>query len=420
MNAIEQTITSMAQAARQAAKTIGCCSTRKKNTALQRIADEIIRRGDAIRQENQKDLAAARTAGLPEAMVDRLAIKDATLAAMAQGLLEVIQLPDPVGSLGPAWTRPNGLQVARMRIPLGVIGIIYESRPNVTVDAAALCLKAGNAVVLRGGSEAFHSNRALAEVIAQSLVLSGLPQTAVQVVPVKDRAAVNSLLQQEEHIDLIIPRGGEELIRFVVAHSRIPVLKHYKGVCHVYVDEGADLAMAEEVCFNAKVQRPGVCNAMETLLVHRTEAERFLPPMARRFATAGVELRGCAQTLRIVPDAVPATAEDWPAEFLDLILAVRVVDSLEEAMTHIAAFGSNHTEAIITRDYDRARRFVREVDSSVVLVNASTRFNDGGQLGLGAEIGISTSKLHAFGPMGLEELTTSKFVVFGNGQIREG
>jgi glutamate-5-semialdehyde dehydrogenase len=419
MSTIEQTITSMAKAARQAAKAIGCCSTPQKNTALQRIADEIIRRADDIKAENQKDLAAARSAGLAAAMIDRLAINDLTVAAMAQGLREVAQLPDPVGSLGPAWTRPNGLQVARMRIPLGVIGIIYESRPNVTVDAAGLCLKAGNAVILRGGSEAFHSNRALAGIIAQSLAHSGLPEAAVQVVPVKDRAAVSSLLQQEEHIDLIIPRGGEELIRFVVAHSRIPVLKHYKGVCHVYVDEGADLAMAEEVCFNAKVQRPGVCNAMETLLVNRAEAERFLPSMAKRFATAGVELRGCAQTLRIVPKAVPASEEDWPAEFLDLILAVRVVDSLEEAITHIAAYGSNHTEAIITRDYDRARRFVREVDSSVVLVNASTRFNDGGQLGLGAEIGISTSKLHAFGPMGLEELTTTKFVVFGNGQIRE-
>jgi glutamate-5-semialdehyde dehydrogenase len=419
MSTIEQTITSMAKAARQAAKAIGCCSTPQKNTALQRIADEIIRRADDIKAENQKDLAAARSAGLAAAMIDRLAINDLTVAAMAQGLREVAQLPDPVGSLGPAWTRPNGLQVARMRIPLGVIGIIYESRPNVTVDAAGLCLKAGNAVILRGGSEAFHSNRALAGIIARSLAHSGLPEAAVQVVPVKDRAAVSSLLQQEEHIDLIIPRGGEELIRFVVAHSRIPVLKHYKGVCHVYVDEGADLAMAEEVCFNAKVQRPGVCNAMETLLVNRAEAERFLPSMAKRLAAAGVELRGCAQTLRIVPEAVPATEEDWPAEFLDLILAVRVVDSLEEAITHIAAYGSNHTEAIITRDYDRARRFVREVDSSVVLVNASTRFNDGGQLGLGAEIGISTSKLHAFGPMGLEELTTSKFVVFGNGQIRE-
>ncbi len=419
MSTIQQTITSMARAARRAATALACCSTPQKNAALQRMAEEITRRADLIRGENQKDLAAARTAGLSAAMIDRLAIKDATLSAMAQGLREVAQLPDPVGSLGPAWIRPNGLQVARMRIPLGVIGIIYESRPNVTVDAAGLCLKAGNAVILRGGSEAFHSNRALAAVIAQSLADSGLPEAAVQVVPVKDRAAVNVLLEQEEFIDLIIPRGGEELIRFVVAHSRIPVLKHYKGVCHVYVDEGADLAMAEEVCFNAKVQRPGVCNAMETLLVHRAEAERFLPAMARRFSAAGVQLRGCEQTRRLVPGAVPAAEEDWPAEYLDLILAVRVVDRLEEAIAHIAAYGSNHTEAIITRDYDRARRFVREVDASVVLVNASTRFNDGGQLGLGAEIGISTSKLHAFGPMGLEELTTSKFVVFGSGQVRE-
>jgi glutamate-5-semialdehyde dehydrogenase len=338
---------------------------------------------------------------------------------MAQGLREVAQQPDPIGRMGPIAIRPNGLQVARMRIPLGVIGIIYESRPNVTVDAAGLCLKAGNAVILRGGSEALHSNQALAAVIGEVLADSGLPRNAVQVVPVKDRTAVHALLQQEEHIDLIIPRGGEELIRFVVAHSRIPVLKHYKGVCHVYVDEGADLAMAEAICFNAKVQRPGVCNALETLLVHRDEAERFLPPMARRLTSAGVELRGCQETCKIVPDIVPATEADWPAEFLDLVLAVRVVEDMDAAISHIAAYGSNHTDAIVTRDYERAQRFVREVDSSVVLVNASTRFNDGGQLGLGAEIGISTSKLHAYGPMGVEELTTTKFVVFGNGQIRE-
>ncbi len=419
MNTIEQTITSMAEAARRAARVIGCCSAPQKNAALERMADGILRRADVIQAANRKDLDAARASGLSEAMIDRLTITDATLSAMAQGLREVARLPDPVGSQGPAWTRPNGLQVARMRIPLGVIGIVYESRPNVTVDAAGLCLKAGNAAILRGGSEAFHSNGALAEVISQGLADSGLPAAAVQVVPVKDRAAVNALLRQEEFIDLIIPRGGEELIRFVVAHSRIPVLKHYKGVCHVYVDEGADLPMAEAVCFNAKVQRPGVCNAMETLLVHRAEAGRFLPAMARRFSAAGVQLRGCPQTRRLVPEAAPATEEDWPAEYLDLILAVRVVDSLEEAIAHIAAYGSNHTEAIVTRDYERARRFVRAVDASVVLVNASTRFNDGGQLGLGAEIGISTSKLHAFGPMGLEELTTTKFVVFGSGQVRE-
>ena len=419
MNTIEQIVTSMAQAARRAARTIGCCSAQQKNAALERMADGILQGTGVIQEANRKDLDAARAAGLSAAMIDRLTIKDATLAAMAQGLREVAQLPDPVGSLGPAWVRPNGLQVARMRIPLGVIGIIYESRPNVTVDAAGLCLKAGNAAILRGGSEAFHSNCALAAVIARSLADSGLPEAAVQVIPVTERLAVNALLQQEEFIDLIIPRGGEALIRFVVAHSRIPVLKHYKGVCHVYVDEGADLSMAEEVCFNAKVQRPGVCNAMETLLVHRSAAERFLPAMARRFRAAGVQLRGCEQTRRLVPEAVPASEADWPAEYLDLILAVRVVAGLDEGIAHIGAYGSNHTEAIVTRDYERARRFVREVDASVVLVNASTRFNDGGQLGLGAEIGISTSKLHAFGPMGLEELTTNKFVVYGSGQVRE-
>jgi glutamate-5-semialdehyde dehydrogenase len=419
MSTIEQTIERMAHAARQAAKDMARCSSRLKASVLQRLADDVIRKADDLKAENRKDLKAARATGLSAAMIDRLTLKDVTLAAMAQGLREVAQQPDPVGSMGPVSIRPNGLQVGRMRIPLGVIGIIYESRPNVTVDAAGLCLKAGNAVILRGGSEALHSNRALAAVISEALAAGGLPRDAVQVVPVKDRAAVNALLQQEESIDLIIPRGGEDLIRFVVAHSRIPVLKHYKGVCHVYVDEGADLAMAEEICFNAKVQRPGVCNAMETLLVHRAEAERFLPTMARRFTTAGVELRGCPETLRIAPEAVPATDADWPAEFLDLVLAVKVVATMEGAIAHIAAFGSNHTDAIVTRDYERARRFVRDVDASVVLVNASTRFNDGGQLGLGAEIGISTSKLHAYGPMGVEELTTTKFVVFGSGQIRE-
>ncbi|MFO7709498.1 MAG: glutamate-5-semialdehyde dehydrogenase [Desulfobacterales bacterium] len=418
MSSIEASIAAMARDARHASRSVARCSTEAKNAALRRMAAEIESGAQGIRAENEKDVQAARIAGLPPAMIDRLTIGAGTIAAMAAGLREVADLPDPVGSCGPSWVRPNGLQISRMRIPLGVIGIIYESRPNVTVDAAGLCLKAGNAVLLRGGSEALHSNRALAAVIGRALEEAGLPKTAVQVVPVAERAAVNALLKQEESIDLIIPRGGEELIRFVVANSKIPVLKHYKGVCHVYVDEGADLAMAEAVCFNAKVQRPGVCNAMETLLVHRSEAARFLPAMAARFAAAGVELRGCPETRRILPGVVPATEADWPAEFLDLILAVRVVPGMEEAIAHIAAYGSCHTEAIVTRDYERARRFVREVDSSVVLVNASTRFNDGSQLGLGAEIGISTSKLHAFGPMGLEELTTTKFVVFGSGQVR--
>jgi glutamate-5-semialdehyde dehydrogenase len=288
----------------------------------------------------------------------------------------------------------------------------------VTIDAAGLCLKAGNAVILRGGSEALYSNQALAGIIAKVLGDCGLPETAVQIVPVRDRKAVNILLNQEEFIDLIIPRGGEGLIRFVVEHSTIPVLKHYKGVCHVYVDEGADLKMAEDICFNAKVQRPGVCNAMETLLVHRSVAKEFLPQMAKQLTSAGVEIRGCPETCKILSDALKAEPADWPEEYLDLILAVRVVESMGQAISHISKYGSKHTESIVTRDYKRAKRFVRETDSSVVLVNASTRFNDGGELGLGAEIGISTSKLHAFGPMGVEELTTTKFVVFGDGQIR--
>jgi glutamate-5-semialdehyde dehydrogenase len=419
MSAIEDTIRDIAQAGRSAAKILARCPTETKNAALRALAESLERRADTLKEENLKDLAAAKSAGLPGALIERLTVTDAAIAGMARGLREVASLPDPVGSFGPTWIRPNGLAVSRMRIPLGVIGIIYESRPNVTVDAAGLCLKAGNAAILRGGSEAFHSNQALSAMIGRVFSENGLPETAVQVLPLKEREAVHWLLAQEDAIDLIIPRGGEELIRFVVAHSKIPVLKHYKGVCHVYVDKGADLTMAERICFNAKVQRPGVCNAMETLLVHRAEAEAFLPAMARRYAEAGVQLRGCPGTRRILPAVEAASEADWPAEFLDLILAVRVVNSMEEAIDHIAVYGSNHTDAIVTRDYDRGRRFVREVDSSVVLVNASTRFNDGAQLGLGAEIGISTSKLHAFGPMGLEELTTTKFVVFGSGQVRE-
>ena len=305
-----------------------------------------------------------------------------------------------------------------MRIPLGVIGIIYESRPNVTIDAAGLCLKAGNAVILRGGSEALHSNQVLAGIVGQVLKETGLPEKTVQIVPMRDREAVKALLSQEEFIDLIIPRGGEELIRFVVESSKIPVLKHYKGVCHVYVDAGADLKMAEAICFNSKVQRPGVCNAMETLLVHQSVATEFLPIMGQRFTNAGVEIRGCPETRRIISEAGIAGEADWSTEYLDFVITVKVVADMDQAISHISCYGSSHTEAIVTNDYQRARRFLREVDSSVVLVNASTRFNDGGELGLGAEIGISTSKLHAFGPMGIEELTTTKFIVFGDGQIR--
>ncbi len=415
---VEKSIREMALAARQAAKVVAGLSSEKKNEALERIADKLVSGAEAIKAENEKDLAYAREKRLSEAMIDRLTVSDAVIESMAGGLGDVIRLPDPVGGVAGMWLRPNGLQVGRVRIPLGVIGMIYEARPNATIDAAVLCLKAGNAAILRGGSEAIHSNMALAGIIQAALRDSGIPEGAVQVVPVTDRLAVNALLTQEDCIDLIIPRGGEGLIRFVVENSKIPVLKHYKGVCHVYVDQTADLDMAENISYNAKVQRPGVCNAMETLLVHEAVAESFLPQMAERFRKAAVEVRGCPKTCGFVPEAKQAIEEDWPTEYLDLILAVKVVSSMDEAMEHIFQYGSGHTEAIVTSDYARARRFLRKVDASVVLVNASTRFNDGGELGLGAEIGISTSKLHAYGPMGLEELTTTKFVVFGDGQVR--
>ncbi len=408
----------MAKAARAAATQMAKCDSNQKNAVLLDMADKLEKNAPTIKKANLKDLDRAKEMGLSPTMIDRLTVSNATIKSMAKGLREVAGLNDPVGVTSKSWLRPNGLEVTRMRIPLGVIAIIYESRPNVTIDAAGLCLKAGNAVILRGGSEALYSNQALADIIGQALGDWGLPETAVQIVPVRDRKAVNILLNQEEFIDLIIPRGGEGLIRFVVEHSTIPVLKHYKGVCHVYVDEDADLNMAEEICFNAKVQRPGVCNAMETMLVHRSVAKEFLPKMAKRLTSAGVEIRGCSETCKILPNALKAEPSDWPEEYLDLVLAVRVVEDMEHAISHISKYGSKHTESIVTRDYKRAKRFVRETDSSVVLVNASTRFNDGGELGLGAEIGISTSKLHAFGPMGVEELTTTKFVVFGDGQIR--
>ena len=416
---IELTIVQMAEAARASSFEIAKLSSAKKNQALYNIAEILEKEASFIKNENNKDLLLAREKNLAGAMIDRLTISDSTIKSMAHGLREVASLEDPVGAISGTKIRPNGLEVSRMRIPLGVIGIIYESRPNVTVDAAGLCLKAGNAVILRGGSEALNSNRALADLTGKALLKTGLPETVVQLVPVREREAINILLNQHELIDLIIPRGGEGLIRFVAQNSKIPVLKHYKGVCHVYVDEGADLETAKNISFNSKVQRPGVCNAMETMLVHKSVAEEFLPAMGKLFSDAGVEIRGCGETCRILANAKKAREEDWPAEYLDLILAVKVVDDMPGAMEHIKKYGSNHTETIVTSDYKRARLFIREVDSSVVLVNASTRFNDGFQLGLGAEIGISTSKLHAFGPMGLEELTTTKFIVLGDGQIRE-
>jgi len=415
---IEGMIRQMAVDAKEAARGLRRVERPEKDAALNLMAARLKQRKEEIRRENAKDVFLARDNGLSGSMVDRLTLTDRVIDEMSAGLLEVAGLPDPVGQVTGMWRRPNGLQVGRVRIPLGVIGFIYESRPNVTVDAAALCLKSGNAVILKGGSEAIHSNLILAEILRAALAETGLPERAVQVVPTTDRDSVTSLLKMDDLVDLIIPRGGEGLIRFVAANSRIPVLKHYKGVCHIYVDEEADLNLASEVCFNAKVQRPGVCNAMETMLVHESISETFLPIIGRRLRDAGVEIRGCPKTVAIIPGAKIAEESDWPAEFLDLVLAVKIVESMDEALDHIDRYGSNHTEAIVTKNYGRARRFLAEVDSSVVLVNASTRFNDGYQLGLGAEIGISTSKLHAFGPMGLEELTTTKFIVFGDGQVR--
>ncbi|KPK30322.1 MAG: gamma-glutamyl phosphate reductase [Nitrospira bacterium SG8_3] len=415
---VQSMIEKMAKDAKAASRALRKAQREQKDAALTLMANRLGEKRKNIQKENRKDLDLARDKGLSAAMIDRLTLNDKTIESMSEGLREVVALPDPVGEVTRMWKRPNGLIVGRMRIPLGVIGFIYESRPNVTVDAAGLCLKSGNAVILKGGSEAIHSNLILADILREALKETGLPQKAIQVVPTTEREAVGVLLGLEDDVDVIIPRGGEGLIRFVTEHSRIPVLKHYKGVCHVYVDEFADLKTASEVCFNAKVQRPGVCNAMETMLVHERIADDFLPSMAKRLQDVGVEIRGCPKTSALVSGTKAVVESDWPAEFLDLILSVKIVSSMDEALEHIEKYGSKHTEAIITKDYERSQRFLAEVDSSVVLVNASTRFNDGFQLGLGAEIGINTSKLHAFGPMGLEELTTTKFVVYGDGQIR--
>lgn len=415
---IKEQISSMAKTAKEMAPAIATAKTDVKNNVLKKIAQGLKDELSSLLKANAKDVAYAQEKGLSKAMIDRLTLTEARVEGMINNLYEVIALPDPVGNITKMWLRPNGLKVGKMRIPLGVIGMIYEARPDATIEAAALCLKAGNVVILRGGSEAINSNIVLGNIMTAALVKTGLPEKAIQVVPITDRAAVLALLEMEQYIDLIIPRGGEGLIRFVTEHAKMPVLKHYKGVCHVYVDDKADLERAKEICFNAKVQRPGVCNAMETLLIHEGIAEKFLPDMLKTFTQAGVEIRGCPKTCQLFPSAKAATEEDWPAEYLDLILAVKIVANMEEAIDHIAKYGSNHTEAIVTQDYSRAWQFLEKVDASVVLVNASTRFNDGNQLGLGSEIGISTSKLHAYGPMSLEELTTTKFIVFGEGQIR--
>lgn len=416
---ITQYVYNLAVEARAGARSLAKASSSQKNLALVKMAEALKERAPELILENKKDIGYAEKKGLSKALIDRLTLNDKRIQEMAQGLLEVSQLPDPVGEVIKMWQRPNGMAVGRMRVPIGVIGIIYESRPNVTADATSLCLKTGNAVILRGGSEAINSNKAIVKILRDVAREQGLHEGAVTFIDIPEREAIMEMLKLEGIIDLIIPRGGEGLIRTVTENSRIPVLKHYKGVCHVFVDRDADLSMAEDICFNAKVQRPGTCNAMETMLVDESVAQRFLPGMLKRFKDAGVELRGCPKTLGISPHITGAKEEDYYREYLDLILNVRVVKDMDEAMEHIAKYSSAHSDSIVTMHYDRAMRFLREVDSSAVFVNASTRLNDGYQFGLGAEIGISTDKIHARGPMGLEELTCTKFIVFGSGQLRE-
>ena len=405
--------------AKNGARRLATVSSSVKDKALLSMADAIEREGGRLKKENQKDIEYARTKGLSPALIDRLTINDKRIIEMAKMLREVAALPDPVGEIMRMWKRPNGMQVGKIRVPIGVIGIIYESRPNVTADSAALCIKSGNSVFLRGGSEAINSNKVIAEILMEAGSKAGLPDGVITMVDVADREAVMEMLHLDRYIDLIIPRGGEELMKTVTANSRIPVIKHDKGLCHTYVDEYADLKMARDICLNEKVQRPGTCNAMETMLVHKAVSATFLLPMIGKFQQAGVELRGCPKVVSLDPSVRPATEEDWNTEYLDLILNVKIVDDMEEALRHIETYGSQHSEGIVTNNHQRAMSFLRDVDAAAVFVNASTRLHDGGQFGLGAEIGISTTRIHARGPMGLEELTTIKFIVLGDGQVRE-
>lgn len=408
----------IAEKAREATAQMSRADTKIKNDALMAMADGLRSDTMDIIEANIKDVSDAEKKGQTSALLDRLKLTPDRIEGMAKGLEDVVALPDPVGEVTKMWRRPNGLLVGQVRIPLGVILLIYEARPNVTADAAGLCVKSGNSIILRGGSESINSNMAVGDVLRDAMKQVGLPENAVQVVPVTDRGAIDELLAMDEQIDLVIPRGGEALIRRVVEKSRIPVLKHYKGNCHVFIDEAADMKMALDIAYNAKVHRPGVCNAMETLLVHENIAPEFLPKIKKQYDKADVELRGCTETRKILKGIKKAAKDDWYEEYIDLILAVKVVKSIDEAMEHIRTFGSDHTEAIVTENYSNSRRFLNEVQSSVVMVNASTRFSDGGEMGLGAEIGISTSRLHAYGPMGLESLTAKKFIIYGNGQIR--
>jgi glutamate-5-semialdehyde dehydrogenase len=416
---VRDLVKAKARAARDAARALALCPTKIKNDALAQMAHGLVEKTAALLEANRADVERARSRGAARAFLDRLTLTETRVEEMAQGLREIAALPDPVGTVVEVWRRPSGIEISRVRVPLGVVGFIYESRPNVTADAAGLCLKSGNAVVLRGGSEAIESNTMIAAVLAKAADKAGGPADAIQFIDTTDREAVAALLELPGLIDLIIPRGGEEFVRWVAERSRVPVLKHDKGLVHVFVDASADLAMAVQIVLNAKAQRPSVCNALETLLVHADVAARLLPSLAARLTEAGVELRGCPRTRALVPSVRPATEADWDTEYLDLILAVRVVDDLDAAIAHVQRHGTGLAEAIVTNDLAHARRFTREVDAAAVLVNASTRLVDGGQFGMGAEMGISTSRIHARGPVGVRELTTTKLVVVGDGQVRE-
>lgn len=416
---VNEYMQNLGQHARQASRALARASTEVKNQALLAMANEIRATAETLKLENARDLEAGKVKGLDAALLDRLTLTDVRIEAIAEGLEQIAALPDPVGEVSDMTYRPSGIQLGRMRVPLGVVGIIYESRPNVTADAAALCLKSGNATILRGGSEAIHSNQAVAACIRRGLEAAGLPDTAVQVVQTTDRAAVGQLISMPDYVDVIVPRGGKGLIERISQEARVPVIKHLDGICHVFIDCDADLDMAEDIAVNAKCHRYGVCNAMETLLVHKDVAEQILPRLAVRYADEQVELRGCTRTRAILADINAATDEDWDTEYLAPILSIKVVDGLDAAMEHIHLHSSGHTESIVTENYQRARRFLAEVDSSSVMVNASTRFADGFEYGLGAEIGISTDKIHARGPVGLEGLTSQKWIVLGSGQIRK-
>lgn len=410
---------SLGRNARQASRIMAAADTQAKNQVLINIVEALETARPRLKQENMKDLEAGRARGLDSAMLDRLELTDNAINTMVEGLRQVASLPDPIGTIDDMKYVPSGIQVGRMRVPLGVIGIIYESRPNVTIEAASLCLKSGNAVILRGGSEAIHSNQAIAQCIQTGLAKANMPETAVQVVQTTDRAAVGALITMPEFVDVIVPRGGKGLIERISREARVPVIKHLDGICHVYLDDKADPAKAIDIAVNAKTHRYGVCNAMETLLVHHSVADQLLPTLAKQYLDIGVELRGCPATCRLLPEAVPASDEDWDTEYLGPVLAIKVVADMDEAIAHINQHGSQHTDSIVTEDYTRGRRFLREVDSSSVMINASTRFADGFEYGLGAEIGISTDKIHARGPVGLEGLTSQKYVVFGDGHIRQ-